>query len=144
NTDAQEHEKSGDRYQIAYVPPSGPVRVTYYDDPDIPSFHTEELDVKVAGFLAGENARPSDSLQIWNYTTAGVGRNVLLAYHGLIEFPAHIIVYGRRGASFTAVKLWATFTAFCGIVMIGLLCIMAYRNVHRNIVLPVVLLNEGA
>lgn len=136
-------QASGDMYQIVYLPHPNMARVTYFDNQRA-KLQPDKLDPQLESVFLAEHIPSAGVKQIWKYETAGVERNVLLAYHKLGDFPVYILLYRPRAAAFAPVNQWAKLTILGSVIIIFLFCIVAYRNVHKNIVLPVALLNEGA
>jgi len=115
-------------------------------DPDVtvsPVVETS-VDPQLAELL--RNARKDfDSFSIWNYRSRGESIHALIAYHRLMpERNLFIVVYRPRMTVFANINLAAVISFVVSVIIIALFCIVAYRNVHNNIIRAVSLLNEGA
>ncbi|NIA13051.1 MAG: response regulator [Nitrospiraceae bacterium] len=144
-------------YQVAVVDGSGNVRIRFRnpDNPDAPDDLAEVVpDPALSACLTSPDTRHSGSLRLTNYEAwgAGTGRfmDVFLAYERMdLTGPASqiqlfLVVFVPAREVFAPLYTWALFSVLGGSVLIGLFCIIAYRNVHNNIVRPLALLNEGA
>lgn len=56
----------------------------------------------------------------------------------------YLLAYRSAFDIYKNINIAATLTLFLSSLIIGLFCIIAYRNVHNNVIRPVSLLNEGA
>ena len=138
-----------DRYQFAYVNERGGLALIEFSDGEKPELQfRSNVDTRLQQELAGPNRKPTGRMQLSGYKFADEKMNVYLAYHGL--FPAdkgyqvYILVYRSTVATWWPIIRWAMFTILGGIVVIAVFCVVAFRNIHNNIVRPLALLNEGA
>ncbi|HNR32309.1 MAG TPA: ATP-binding protein, partial [Candidatus Hydrogenedentes bacterium] len=128
---------SATAYLDAGVDPSDPnAKVTPIVDGSVDSKLAERL---------GNDEKDSDSFTIWNYRSRGGTTHALMAYHRLMpNRDIFIVVYRPRMAVFANINLAAVISFVVSVIVIALFCIVAYRNVHNNIIRAVSLLNEGA
>lgn len=142
---------SADVYEVVYL--SELISATAYLDPGIdpgdPSVTVNpvvdmSVDPKLAERLRNTK-KDFDSFSIWNYRSRGQSIHALMAYHRLMpERDLFIVVYRPRMAVFANINLAAVISFVVSVIVIALFCIVAYRNVHNNIIRAVSLLNEGA
>lgn len=93
----------------------------------------------------------SGSLVLQDYKTVGLDarEEVLLAYQRVSgefadEQNLYLAVYRPTSEVFSNIRQGALLALAVCIISIAVLCVVAYRGVHNNIVRPVSLLNEGA
>lgn len=138
-----------DLYQVIYTGRDGAMVAAVFDEsstPGSPRLIAEEVDHYLGKVLRDPLRADGGSLRLRNYRTRGQFLDVLLGYKRL-PLP-NVAVYSvvSRPASVVYAKInsWSA-AAIAGLaVVISVLCLVAYRNVHNNIVRPVSLLNEGA
>lgn len=138
-------------YEAVYL--TDLVAVTVYLDQETASAGTAQrlvpvvdaaVDKKLAERLR-HSEKEFDSFSIWNYRARGQSTHALMAYHRLLpDEDLFIVVYLPRMAVFANINLAAVISFVVSVVVIALFCIIAYRNVHNNIIRAVSLLNEGA
>lgn len=95
---------------------------------------------------------PSGSLLVNNYRAFGENgpaHDVILAFErvqspGRRDMDVYVVVFRPLGEVFSSLYVGAGAAAAGCIFFIAFLCFNAYRDVHNNIVRPVLLLNEGA
>jgi len=140
-----------DTYQIAVVGSLGGVSIQYLNpDASTPSplESEKELDPRIVERLAGLDRKEPGTLHLRRYHSMGARSNVVLTYRHLLgeenDFQAYLIVYRAGKVVFSTLNIWALCSILGGGIIIGLFCIIAYRQVHNNIVRPLALLNEGA
>ena len=144
-----EKEKKGDTYQIGIIESKGRGRTNYIDQSikNAP-IRIEFMDPTLRRHLMSPNHEMNDTLHIRNYQTRGEKEDAFVAYCMFSSlnngYNAYVIVYRPAQDVFASINWWAFFTLACGIIIITLFSIIAYRDVHNNIVRPVSLLNEGA
>jgi PAS domain S-box-containing protein len=146
-----EAKMTADIYEVVYI--TDLVAVTVYLEPA-----TEEstgpfseleieprVDPKLADRLRNTGPSGSDSFSLWNYVSRDQSNDVLMAYHRLLpEQDLFIIVYRYRSQVFANINLAALLSFAVSVFVIATFCIIAYRNVHNNIIRAVSLLNDGA
>ena len=138
-------------YEVVYL--TELVAVTVYLDPSQSAAGTQNrlmpivdaaVDKKLAERLRNTD-KDFDSFSIWNYRSRGQNTHALMAYHRLMpDEDLFIVVYLPRMAVFANINLSAVISFVVSVIVIALFCIIAYRNVHNNIIRAVSLLNEGA
>ncbi|MCX5770170.1 MAG: ATP-binding protein [Candidatus Hydrogenedentes bacterium] len=138
-----------DRYQFAYVNERGGLALIEFSEGENPElkFRTN-VDMRLQRELAGPDRKQTGRMQLSGYKFTDEKENVYMAYHGL--FPQergnqiYILVYRSTVATWWPIIRWAMFTILGGIIVIAIFCVIAFRNIHNNIVRPLALLNEGA
>ena len=145
------YKKSGslgtDVYQLVYVSESGAL-ATYLDPKQSPALRLETVDPRLEKKLTEPEASGAGVTTLNRYKTRETSVNVLLAYHRAYSrqgiYTLNVVVYRPKAAVFSVINHWASLSMLGSALVIGLFCLIAYRNVHNNIVRPVALLNEGA
>ncbi len=144
----QDDEFGSDGYQMARVGVNGGVLMSYLDPNSVPPLKTEGAAQRLQNRLAAPNAPESGMMRVMNYKAGGKTQDVLLAFQRLIgregTYLEYIVVYRPSIDVFNNINAWAIYSIIGAVLIISLFCIIAYRNVHNNIVRPVMLLNEGA
>ncbi|HPC16887.1 MAG TPA: ATP-binding protein [Candidatus Hydrogenedentes bacterium] len=144
----QDDEFGTDGYQMARVGENGGVLMSYLDLNAMPPLKTEGAAPRLQQRLAAPDAPESGVMRVMNYKAHGKTQSVLLAFHRLqgreASYREYIVVYRPAVEVFANINAWAIYSIVGAVLIIGLFCIIAYRNVHNNIVRPVMLLNEGA
>ncbi|MFP4499560.1 MAG: response regulator [Candidatus Hydrogenedentota bacterium] len=141
-----------DVYEVVYI--TDLIAVTVYpesladfdEEGGYPELHIEpSVDPKLAQRLRGAGPHGAASFSIWNYESRGQQIDALMAYHRLLpEESLFIVVYRPRSIVFANINLAAILSFAVSVLVIATFCIIAYRNVHNNIIRAVSLLNEGA
>lgn len=137
-----------DTYQVAILNWSQEGLIDYMDATKSPPLQFEVMDPVLKGCLTRTESSVHGALRLPRYRTKGQTTDVLLAYHRFINignmYKTYLVVYRPTAEVFANINWWSVFTLFCSILVMALFCVIAYRNVHNNIVRPVSLLNEGA
>ena len=138
-----------DRYQFAYVNERGGLALIEFSGGDKPELRFQtNVDLRLQQELAGPNRQQIGRMQLSGYKFGDKKMNVYLAYHGLFPpdrgYQVYILVYRSTVATWWPIIRWAMFTILGGIIVIAIFCVIAFRNIHNNIVRPLALLNEGA
>jgi len=137
-----------DRYQFAYVDADGLALIEFSEgDPPTLQF-TSDVDARLEGELIRSDRRQTGWMQLRGYRFGDEKMNVYMAYHGLfppgMDYQVYILVYRSTFATWWPIVRWALFTILGGAIVIAIFCVIAFRNIHNNIVRPLALLNEGA
>ncbi len=105
----------------------------------------DPIDPQLKARLSREPERVSNAVFLWYYA---VGRNaypVLLAYHRIVTEPGlYIVAYRSLWDAMAGIATSTILTILASGLVIGLFCIVGYRQVNNNIIRPLSLLNEGA
>lgn len=141
-----------DIYEVVYITDLIAVTVYLEDNPNGVSESgyaqlkiDPAVDPKLAERLRNAGPRGFDSFSIWNYESRGENVDALMAYHQLLPGEdLFIVVYRPRSIVFANINLAAVLSFAVSVFVIAVFCIIAYRNVHNNIIRAVSLLNEGA
>jgi PAS domain S-box-containing protein len=135
-------------YEVIYITESGGYLV-YLDQinesgqPELS--YRPYADEKLIERIRHQPARLFDTLSLWDYRTRDQEIPVLLAYHRLLDrADVYLVVYRPRLDVFANINAAAVISFCITLFLIGCFCIIAYRNVHNNIIRPLSLLNEGA
>lgn len=134
---------SADIYRFVFAGPDGVLLSTRLKEnrPDRP----ESCEENIAGVLRQPGAPRSDAQFLSIFLSRGVSVNVLFAYYRLdLPRPAYMVAFRPTAVAYSNINLGALLSAVASIIVIAVLCLVAYRNIHKNIVLPLSLLNEGA
>jgi len=112
---------------------------------EAPRMRIEKPDEVLAQKLWNSGAPASGSMRLSRYPMAEGPQSIFLAYHRMFQDEkGYIVAYRTSWSVFRNVNLGALIAIAVCVVFIAFLCLNAYRNVHNNIVRPVLLLNEGA
>jgi PAS domain S-box-containing protein len=104
----------------------------------------DEPDAELAALLL-DPAASAKALRLRRYRSFGHTVDAFLAYARIFdERDIFILVYSPASVVYAPIYLWGGLGFGICALGIGFLCLNAYRNVHNNIVRPVLLLNEGA
>ncbi|MFO7775550.1 MAG: HAMP domain-containing protein, partial [Candidatus Hydrogenedentota bacterium] len=83
--------------------------------------------------------------RIRDFETSDTRIDAFVAYTPLYGVPGgYLVVYRPLSAVFGGLDRGVAIAAAGAALLVALLCLQAYRNVHNNVVRPVSLLNEGA
>ena len=138
---------SDDVYQAIYMSGGQFWAASFKTRPedDAPRLVHEEADPELAAALrTSKDSRPKN-LRLARYRTQGNEYRVFLAYSALFEdIPSFLVMYRLEADVFRNVNRGALGMLCISALVIGVLYLNAYRNVHNNIVRNVLLLNEGA
>ncbi len=117
---------------------------------------TEDLSIRITPVdeqlkerLFAQPLSGTASIREYKATPDTPGTDVLLAYHQLdrIQFQGARIwfmTYRPTELVFTQINRYSVLALVGCVILIAVLCLRAYRDVHNNIVRPLSLLNEGA
>ncbi|MBX7256658.1 MAG: response regulator [Candidatus Hydrogenedentes bacterium] len=137
-----------DVYHIAYEVGDGTMisaRLDPDSPPNDPRLITQPLDRRLAAFLLDPQRPSSDSVRTFDFSPEGVAVRSFVAYDRLFDSrPVYVIVSRPASIVYSTIYLWAILAIAGCLAFIAFLGLNAYRNVHNNIVRPVLLLNEGA
>jgi PAS domain S-box-containing protein len=135
------------QYQIVYAS-EGHLRTLYFTPAKADSYpkpFQHLADSTLAEHLTRPDAPESDALRIKNYQFANDSQDVFVAYSRPFEnLKIYVVVFHSANDALFNVYVAAVTAVLFSILLIAVLCLNAYRNVHNNIVRPVSLLNEGA
>jgi len=138
---------SAETCQVAYGGPKG-LRVSHFDEAameETPPLRFEAADPRLVEAIANEPECNSASLRLADYKTADAEVDVHLAYHRLSGWgDMYIIAYRPSSVVYADLKLGALLAFLGSAFVIPFFCVIAYRNVHKDIARPIALLNEGA
>ncbi|GMV90707.1 MAG: hypothetical protein AMXMBFR82_04850 [Candidatus Hydrogenedentota bacterium] len=138
-----------DLFQVAYVDRAGEMKVTRLEGSSESSdaMLTERvpLDDRIARILVNHSTSNSGTIRpVW-FAPPGSISDSFVAYDRLFDGENVFILVSRSAADVYWIIYLSGMAAVLGsIVLMVFLCLNAYRNVHNNIVRPVLLLNEGA
>ncbi|MDX9972083.1 MAG: response regulator, partial [FCB group bacterium] len=149
-------QPTDDVFQVVFQGPSG-LWVAYVDPESTTKkqkIRTVPLDSGVAKVLSGVSrrlalkdpaARGARQLEVDGYTSAADAPvDVFLAYQPIQDTGSFIVAYRPQNTVFGLLHVKAILWGLVFLAVLAVLCFQAYRNVHNNIVRPVMLLNEGA
>lgn len=106
------------------------------------------IDKKLLNILQKAEAPDYGTTRVWQYQTHNRVMPVLLAYHSLPsqnrDAKLYVVVYRPAWNVFSNLYIGAFVAMITAFLVIGVFCIIAYRNVHNNVIRPISLLNEGA
>lgn len=138
-----------DLFQVAYVDRTGTMKVSRLET----AAETEgavltervPLEERLAHVLLSDRAQNSGTIRpIW-FSPSGSINDSFVAYDRLFDGENVFILVSRSAADVYWIIYLSGLAALAGSVLLMVfLCLNAYRNVHNNIVRPVLLLNEGA
>ncbi|MBL7647955.1 MAG: response regulator [Candidatus Hydrogenedentes bacterium] len=87
----------------------------------------------------------SGALLLNDYRGHGTPMAAVVAFHRLLPGrQIYLLAYCSAYDVYENINIAAALTLVFSSLIIGLFCIIAYRNVHNNVIRPVSLLNEGA
>ena len=137
-----------DVYQIAYRNQRGGLLMNYLDPGPPAVLRLDDADLRLQEIVNDPNRQNFGAQRLRNYKTQKIYVDVMLAYCRFMgataESDIYVVVYRPAAAVFANINWWAFYSVIGGSLTITLFLIIAYRNVHNNIVLPLSLLNEGA
>ncbi len=140
-----------DAYQTFLVLPLGMYATRLiYDNEGTPSLDSSEIDGALKRRLEGLLLGESGSFSLPGYEGPDGGpQDVLMAYHSMSymgpgDMSLYFVAYRPTKDVYGKINFTAFFALAGCILLIAVLCVNAYRNVHNDIVRPVSLLNEGA
>lgn len=132
------------QYQVAFVS-DGQVRVASVSDSGEVLRMEAEPSPRLVQQLLSRQLPVSDTLHVPAYPTPDGLQNVTLAYKTPFDgVPLYIMVYKPESEVYRQVNTWALIACVGTVLIMAVLCLNAYRNVHHNIVRNLLLLNEGA
>jgi PAS domain S-box-containing protein len=143
-----EDSEAVESYEIAYKDGLGDYRVFYVRvdaDSGVASTQSIAADPALARQLTQYPEADRDALILPSYVSHDGTLPAVVAYHRL--FPGsdlYLLVYRSASDVYGDINLAAILTLVLSGIIIGLFCVIAYRNVHNDIIRPVSLLNEGA
>jgi len=115
-------------------------------DGSMPQLDVYPSDPTLAKIFRGDDTSDHDSMRINNFRISpDKNQDVFVAYSRLLDnMELYVVVYRSVSGALMGIRRGGALAiVFCTIV-IAILCMNAYLNVHNNIVRPVSLLNEGA
>jgi PAS domain S-box-containing protein len=105
----------------------------------------EACEENIANVLRQAAAPRADAQFLSIYMSRNISINVLFAYYRLESSrPMYMVAFRPTAVAYSNINLGALLSAVASVIVIAVLCLVAYRNIHKNIVLPLSLLNEGA
>lgn len=138
-----------DLFQVAYLDRTGTMNVSSLvkgaEPGEIMLGERVPLDNRLAAALQKEGSHNSGTIRpVW-FSAPGTMNNAFVAYDRLFDKENVFILVSRSAADVYWIIYMSGIAALAGSVMLMIfLSLNAYRNVHNNIVRPVLLLNEGA
>lgn len=144
----QQRKAKPEVYQVVYN--SGNHLYVAYMDPGEggapPRVRAEQLDNRMVLILNDSGRHPDRPVPLFRYASAvGGAEDVFLAFYPIFERGGYyVLVYQPQSSVYGVVNRSALLGILACFAFIAFLCFRAYRNVHNNIVRPVMLLNEGA
>lgn len=141
-------EADDEHYEVIAGDGSGAYRIFYMaaqGDAVRPSTMSRPADQILVRHLEAHPDEDSDAMLLDNFAGHGGGLPAVIAYHRL--FPGtdmYLLAYRSAFDVYENINIAALLTLVLASLIIGLFCIIAYRNVHNNVIRPVSLLNEGA
>lgn len=122
---------------------------TLYLDPESsaanPVMRATQTHPKLAGMLRNAGRETAVTTRIHDYAFAGDRRDAFLAFERIFDnSDLFLVVHTPAIEVFRVVHIGALLVIFVCFFGIMILVLNAYRDVHNNIVRPVLLLNEGA
>jgi len=130
-------DRGGDQYRTYYIADQGdavrPGTMSRVADTSLSRQMQAFPDLEAGAMLIGDFAGPDGPIP------------AVAAYRQL--FPGsqiYLVAYRSAFDVYETINLAALLTLVLSSLIIGLFCIIAYRNVHNNVIRPVSLLNEGA
>jgi PAS domain S-box-containing protein len=124
--------------------------VTHYiarHNPDDTELATQSrpADPALAQYLRDFPREDSGARLLNEYGGHGGSMPAVVAFHRLLPgTEIYLIAYRSAFDVYETINIAALLTLVVTSLTIGLFCIIAYRNVHNNVIRPVSLLNEGA
>ncbi|MBX3180527.1 MAG: response regulator [Candidatus Hydrogenedentes bacterium] len=144
-------ESAGDEtehYEVLARDPAGEYRSYYIAeqrDTRDPSTLSRLADRELARQLNAFPRLESGALIINDFAGPAGAIPAVVAYHRIHEnYPIYLVAYRSAFDVYESINVAALLTLVLSSLIIGLFCVIAYRNVHNNVIRPVSLLNEGA
>jgi len=144
------HDDDGgpvESFEIAYKDELDDFRVLYarHDADNSGGPLTGAADPVLARHLTQYPSRDFGALTLSSFASHDGTMPAVVAFHRLFEGTTlYLLAYRSAADVYGTINLAAMLTLVLSGVIIALFCIIAYRNVHNNIIRPVSLLNEGA
>jgi len=137
-----------DIFQVAYLARNGSMTVSRLDSESKPggSVLTERarLDPRISEAILTDKENSGTIRPVWFARTGSINDS-FVAYDRLFDGENFYILVSRSAADVYWIIYMSGLAALAGsAILMAFLCLNAYRNVHNNIVRPVLLLNEGA
>ncbi|MCC6486273.1 MAG: response regulator [Candidatus Hydrogenedentes bacterium] len=138
-----------DTYQVAYKNSQGVMKVTRLDPlfgAETPILsESEVLDPRIAEVLLFPNGPNSGTVRPARFAATGSINDSFVAYDRIFDRHEIFILVSRSARDVYSIIYMVGALAVGGsMLLVAFLCLNAFRNVHNNIVRPVLLLNEGA
>ncbi len=135
-------------YELAYRDDTGSFRI-FFAQPDVEGetrlTKSIDADPSLARHLLEHPESDYGALTVSHYASHDGSIPAVVAYHRLFSGTSlYLLAYRSAADVYGTINLAAILTLILSGLIIGLFCIIAYRNVHNNIIRPVSLLNEGA
>lgn len=140
--------RQGDVYQLVSPSDTGIMtawRLEPGTDRKNPRLMREPLDAEFAQFML-DPARGTSGTGLVPHLFAGAkAQRAFVAYDRIFDaYPLFVVVSRPSSAVYAPIWFWSAVAVGGCFLFIGFFYFNAYRNVHNNIVRPVLLLNEGA
>ncbi|MDZ4858294.1 MAG: response regulator [Candidatus Hydrogenedentes bacterium] len=143
-TKPPEHEE----YHLAFDAGAGAMRASRLEgtaDPENPSLKWEPLSDTFAEQMLDPARGLSGTVETYRLFDSTEPRHMFVAYDRIFDaYPMFVMVARSASSVYAPIWFWSALTVTGCVVFIAFLWLNAYRNVHNNIVRPVLLLNEGA
>lgn len=138
----------GDLYQLLSPNSEGETvawRIERTADADAPIFVSETLHKDFGDFMLHPARGASGTAVVSQLLADRPGRRSFVAYNRIFDgYPLFVLVSRPASEVYEPIFLWSVLAISACVLSIGFFYLNAYRNVHNNIVRPVLLLNEGA
>lgn len=142
-------EEGGEKYEIV-VRGSGGEFITHYlagsrANEAILDTLSRPTDPSLAQYLRDFPNEDSGARLLNEYGGHGGSMPAVVAFYRLLPgTDLYLLAYRSAFDVYENINIAALLTLVLSSLIIGLFCIIAYRNVHNNVIRPVSLLNEGA
>ncbi|GMW02847.1 MAG: hypothetical protein AMXMBFR84_39830 [Candidatus Hydrogenedentota bacterium] len=137
-----------DTYQVLYRSPSGALMAARFNDKSNaspPELLHSEVEAEIARRITESGSNDFGNMRTARFLVSGDADFQFLAWDRLFPGNEVYVAVSRSAASvYKEIFMWAGVAIATCLIMIAFMTFNAYRNVHNNIVRPVLLLNEGA
>ncbi|MBM3290317.1 MAG: PAS domain-containing protein, partial [Candidatus Hydrogenedentes bacterium] len=138
----------GDLYQLLAPNVEGEMVAWRLEGPtsaENPRFARAPLQVAFGAFMLGPARGANGTGVVRQLLANGPAQSTFYAYDRIFDgYPLFVLVSRPAAAVYAPIWFWSAMAIAACTLSIGFFYLNAYRNVHNNIVRPVLLLNEGA
>lgn len=137
----------GDRFQLLSPSSSEKLMAWQLDaqSPGKPMFVREQLHEEFKDFMLDAARGETGNGVVSQLLANAPAERTFVAYDRIFPgYPLFVLVSRPSGSVYAPIWFWSAIAIAACAVSIGFFYLNAYRNVHNNIVRPVLLLNEGA